>query len=54
MISHNSKGVDISMRKDITIEKIMLGGEKVSKTLSYIIFLLMIMIFLFNYSVYIG
>lgn len=26
------------MRKDITIEKIMLGGEKMSKTLSYIIF----------------
>ena len=26
--SHNRIGVDISMRKDITIEKIMLGGEK--------------------------
>ena len=30
--SHNKEGVDISMRKDITIEKIMLGGEKVNKS----------------------
>ena len=32
IISHNKKGVDISMRKDITIEKIMLGGSKMNKT----------------------
>ena len=31
MISHNGRSV-ISMRKDITIEKIMLGGEKVNKS----------------------
>lgn len=30
--SHNKKGVDISMRKDITIEKIMLEGSKINKT----------------------
>lgn len=27
------EGVDLSMRKDITIEKIMLGGEKWNKTI---------------------
>ena len=32
IISHNNEGVDISMRKDITIEKLMLGGKKVNKT----------------------
>ena len=32
IISHNKEGVDISMRKDITIEKIMLGGERVNKS----------------------
>ena len=31
-LSHNKEGVGISMRKDISIEKIMLGGEKVNKT----------------------
>ena len=29
IISHNKEGVDISMRKDITIEKIMLGDERI-------------------------
>ena len=28
ILSHNKEGVDISMRKDIIIEKIMSGGEK--------------------------
>jgi len=32
IISHNSEGVDISMRKDITIEKIMIGGIKLNKS----------------------
>ena len=32
IISHNNEGVDVSMRKDITIEKLMLGGEKVNKS----------------------
>lgn len=32
IISHNKEGADISMRKDITIEKIMLGGSKMNKT----------------------
>ena len=29
---HNRERVDVSMRKDITIEKIMLGGERVNKS----------------------
>ena len=32
ILSHNKEGVDISMRKDITIEKIMLGGERLNKS----------------------
>ena len=32
ILSHNKEGADISMRKDITIEKLMLGGEKVNST----------------------
>ena len=32
ILSHNSKGVDVSMRKDITVEKLMLGGEKLNKS----------------------
>lgn len=32
ILSHNKEGVDISMRKDITREKLMLGGEKVNKS----------------------
>ena len=32
VLSHNKEGVDISMRKDITIEKLMLGGEIVNKS----------------------
>ena len=32
ILSHNKEGVDISMRKDITIEKLMLGGEIVNKS----------------------
>ena len=32
LLSHNKEGVDISMRKDITIEKIMSGGERLNKT----------------------
>jgi len=32
ILSHSKEGVDASMRKDITIEKIMLGGEKVNKS----------------------
>ena len=32
ILSHNKEGADISMRKDITIEKLMLGGEKVNKS----------------------
>jgi len=31
ILSHSKEGVDISMRKDITIEKILNGGEKVNK-----------------------
>ena len=27
VLSHSNEGVDTGMRKDITIEKIMLGGE---------------------------
>ena len=30
--SHNKEGVDMSMRKDITVEKITLGGEKLNKS----------------------
>ena len=32
ILSHNKEGVGISMRKDITIEKIMLGGERLNKS----------------------
>ena len=32
ILSHNKEGVDISMRKDITIEKLLIGGEKVNKS----------------------
>ena len=32
LISSHSKGVDISMRKDITFEKLTLGGEKLNKS----------------------
>ena len=32
MLSHSKEGVDVSMRKDITIEKLILGGDKVNKS----------------------
>ena len=32
ILSHNNEGVDISMRRDITIEKILNRGEKVNKS----------------------
>lgn len=32
ILSHNKEGVDISMRKDITTERLMLGGETVNKS----------------------
>lgn len=31
ILSHNNEEVDIGMRKDITIEKLILGGEKMKK-----------------------
>ena len=32
ILSHNKEGGDISMRKDITKEKLMLGGERLNKS----------------------
>ena len=32
IVFHNKEGVDISMRKDITREKLMLGGERLNKS----------------------
>ena len=32
ILSHNKEGVDISMRKDIKIENMNIGGEKVNKS----------------------
>ena len=32
ILPHNKEGADVSMRKDITIEKLMLGGVKVNKS----------------------
>ena len=32
ILSHNKGEVDVSMRKYITIEKIMLGGKKLNKS----------------------
>ena len=31
-MSHNDKGFDISMRIDITKDKLLIGGEKVNKS----------------------
>ena len=32
LLSHNKKGVDISMRKDIKIENMNIGGKKMNKS----------------------